>query len=453
MTTASAQVQVHSWDWFIERYYNDPALFVREIIGAVPTREQEILLRSLVSDKLVSCRSGHGIGKTTALAWLIHWFIRTRWKPKIPVTAPTGQQLYDNLWAELSKWNDAMEWPFRREYDLSQTRLTNKVHPKEWFAVARTARKEVPEALSGYHAEFLMFVIEEASGVPDAIFHPILGGLTSKMNYCVMVSNPIRNTGFFYDSHHVDRKMWTTLHFDSEKAERVVADYPEMMARKFGRESNIYRVRVHGDFPTKEADQLVDLTWCEMAAIRTGKEYLTGRKVWGLDVARFGDAETVLAKRWGDKVFPLEVTRNRDTMNVVGWVIAQFNEADEANRPSSINVDSIGIGAGVLDRLIEQGLPAVGVETSRAASDPNKFLNLRAELWWEFAEWLRDGKGILPNDEDLIGQSSGVRYSYASSGKIQVESKDSLRSRGRPSPDRADAVVLTFFNDNLIFGM
>ncbi len=437
-----------------EDYHDDPVGFVCDIIKAKPTAEQKLILKAMRDKKHVSVRSGHGVGKSSALAWLILWFISTRWKPKIPCTAPTGNQLYDVLWSEIAKWHSQMDPVFKRELEYNQSRLVFKRYPKEGFAVARTARKERPEALSGFHAENLMFVIEEASGVADEIILPVLGSLTNIENYCVMAGNPIRRTGFFYESHHDDRGFWNPLHFNSEDAELVDEGYCRMMAKKFGKESNIYRVRVKGDFATMEADQLINLDWLEAAAIRTGKEYSDGKNVWGLDPARFGSNETSLAKRKGNCFQGMSGLRQKGTMEVVGWVKRQFDDTAEDERPEEIFIDTIGIGAGVADRLRELGLPAIDVEVSRRAENPDKYMNLRAELWFAWADWLKDEKGIIPNDEDLIGQSSTIKYKFDSSGRYVIEGKEELQKRGLTSPDRADAVCLTFAGaGDLIYGM
>lgn len=432
-------------DHYILKYKDDPVGFVRVVIEAEPTREQLEILEAVKENRLVSVRSGHGIGKSTSLAWLILWFLCTRNRPKIPCTAPTSQQLNDILWSELAKWHAQMNLVFRRELYYTSQRIYWKSAPKESFAVAKVSRKEQPEALSGMHGENLMFVVEEASGVPGEIFQPIEGALTGRDNYMIMVGNPIWNTGYFYDSHHKDRKAWKTLHYNSENAELVDSEYPARMARKYGRDSNIYKVRVLGDFPTMESDQLIDLEWLEAATVRYQPHLEEeGRIVWGLDVARFGSDETCLVKKRGNAFIEISTQRKKDTMYISGWVKRQYDDCQEKDRPEAINVDVIGIGAGVADRMRELKLPVADVKVSRRSKKPKKYSNLRAELWCIFRDWLKEGKGSMVKDEDLIGQASTIKYEFDSSGRYLIESKDDMKKRGLISPDRADAVCLTF---------
>ena len=150
--------------------------FVEDIIGAKPDADQADILNSLAENTMTSVRSGHGVGKSAVEAWAVIWFLLTRPFPKIPCTAPTAHQLNDILWAELNKWrrnNPLLE----QELIWTHERLYLRGYPEEWFAVARTASK--PDALQGFHAEHVLYIIDEASGVDDLIFEPVLGALST----------------------------------------------------------------------------------------------------------------------------------------------------------------------------------------------------------------------------------------------------------------------------------
>jgi hypothetical protein len=220
---------------------------------------------------------------------------------------------------------------------------------------------------------------------------------------------------------------------DPNYAKDVEADY--------GADSNFYRVRVLGDFPSSEADQLIALDLLESATIREDV-IAEGPIVWGLDPAWMGDCETALARRQGDVVDSLEAVRGLDTMQVVGWVVDKYETSQQ--KPDSIVVDLIGIGAGVYDRLKELKYPVVGCNVAESPSS-GRYLNMRADLWDRYKSWLQARRGKLPLDNRLVGQSSVVKYGFASSGKMQIESKPDMRKRGVASPDRADAVCLTFY--------
>ena len=151
-------------------YYKDrPVEFVKDIIGATPDDIQAEILNSVAQNQLTSVRSGHGIGKSALQSWLIIWFMCTRPFPKIPCTAPTKHQLHDILWAEVAKWLNST---LKTEIEWTQEKLYMKSNPENWFAVPRTATQ--PDALQGFHAEHLLYIIDEASGVKDIVFEPVL---------------------------------------------------------------------------------------------------------------------------------------------------------------------------------------------------------------------------------------------------------------------------------------
>lgn len=433
--------------WYSRRFRDDPYGFVVCIIGAQPTREQTEVLQAMKTNPHISIRSGHGIGKSTLFSWAILWFLSTHSGARIPCTAPTANQLYDVLWAEIAKWHSQMNYVFRKEIVVRSKRVHLKGAPQEAFAVAKVARKNEPEALSGIHAGHLLYILEEASGIIDETTQAVEGSLTKDTNLSLMGGNPIRRSGYFYDSHHGDKHLWKTFHFNSETAELVDPNYPARMAQKYGKSSNIYKVRVKGEFSTFDADQIIDLEWLEMAALRD-IEIPDAREIWGLDVARFGDDKTSLTKRKGRLLKLIKRESKRDTMYIVGMVVNEWNETDKYERPDKINVDTIGLGAGVADRLREIGLPAVDVCVSWSPMDTKAFRTLRDELWFKLRDWLKDDEPSIPNDSEFIGQCSEVKYTFNSFGQKIAESKESMKKRNLPSPDDGDSVCLTFYDQN-----
>ena len=417
----------------------DPALYAREVFGFEPEPWQAESFHDITVHDKISIRSGHGVGKSTWLSIIIFWFLNTHPNAKVPVTAPTAHQLEDVLWAELSKWHQKMPPALRREFELKQGRLT----VGNSFSVARTARKENPEALQGFHADNLLFVVDEASGVEEVIFEVSEGALSSEGAKVVMCSNPTRTSGYFHDSHHKMRHRWHTKRVSCSESSRVTAQYIEDMGQKYGVDSDIYRVRVLGDFPTSDTDSVIPLDLIEAAYSRDVEPKKLLMPVWGLDVARFGSCRTALVKRWGNHQVEAKTWRKRDTMEVAGIVMREYEDAKSDMRPAAICVDSIGIGAGVADRLRELDLPVFAINVGEAPSGTGRFLNLRAELWWRAREWLEERDSKLESEE-LGGELSIVKYKITSSGKIQIESKEQMMDRGVDSPDIADAFVLTF---------
>jgi len=333
---------------------------------------------------------------------------------------------------------------YQQSLEWQTERFLWKDRRQTWFAVARTARKEAPEALQGFHGDDLMFIVDEASGVPPEVFEVAQGALTKKNVISVMTGNPTRLSGEFYRSHHQERHLWKTFHFSSEDSPLVSSDYPARVAKKYGKDSDVYRVRVKGDFPLSESDTFIPLPWVEQAKLIVQPE---GNKcIWGVDPARFGDDESALVKRAGLKVTEVSGIRKRDTMEVSGWVAQQAKQ----EKPDQIMVDVIGIGSGVYDRLREQGFPVVSVNVAERASDSEEYARLRDELWGEAKDALQEGLS-LPDDEELAGQLSAPKYKFDSTGRIVIEAKEDMKKRGVDSPDRADALCLTFYKPKLLF--
>lgn len=422
---------------------SNPVKFVRDVFGATPEKWQDEALTALEREDRVSIRSGHGTGKSTLMAWAVLWFMSTRIPCKVPVTAPTAHQLFDVLWAELGKWMMKMPPQLKAQFELKHERLELLGAAQSSFAVARTSRPGQPEALQGFHSQNLMFLIDEASGVDDKVFEVAEGALSTEGAKVLMCANPTRSTGYFYDSHHKMRHRWHSMRVSCEDSSQVARSYLDDMATKYGIDSNVYRVRVLGEFPNEDDNAVIPLALCEAALHRDVEPLPRIMPVWGLDVARFGNCKTALVKRWGNQQVSSKTWAKRDTMEVAGLIMYEYEETASDLRPAQINVDSIGIGAGVVDRLRELGLPVVGVNVGETPSGKDRFVNLRAELWWRAREWLEARDSKL-TDEELIAQLTMVTYTITSSGKIAIESKDKMLERGVESPDIADAFVLTF---------
>jgi phage terminase large subunit len=428
-----------------------PCLFAQEALGADPTEQQWEASRALVERRRVSIRSGHGTGKSTFMAWCVLWFLACYFPAKVPATAPTSHQLEDVLWAEIAKWHRVLSEKVPElgaEFEWSNGAYRLKARPSEAFAVARTSRPERPEALQGFHADNILFLIDEASGVADNVFEVAEGALSTDGAYVVMAANPTRQSGYFFDSHHKMRAAWAALHWDGEKSPRVSREYIANMEKKYGRMSPVFKVRVLGEF-VAAADGVISLELCESAKTRDVALNTAAKTVWGLDVARFGDDSSALAKRKGNwQLEPVREWWGKDTMQTAGLIKAEWDKTAQSERPAAINVDVIGIGAGVVDRLKELGLPVCGVNVAEAeavnANEDRQFNRLRDELWWRSREWLEAKDCKLCDDDDTIAELTTPTYTILSNGLIQVERKEDMKKRGVKSPNRADAWNLTF---------
>jgi phage terminase large subunit len=231
----------------------------------------------------------------------------------------------------------------------------------------------------------------------------------------------------------------------------VTPAWVEQRRREWGEDSDAFRVRVLGEFPRASADSLIALEWVERAeghGIHRDAQDVQDAVVFGLDVARFGDCETVLAVRRGDTLAALERWAGADLMATCGRVA----HAARRERPARIVVDAVGLGAGVVDRLREiqregelPGCEIVAFSSGERADDPARFRSRRDEAYWELRRRYQDGEIVHAAAwSALTGQLTGLRYRFTSRGQIDIESKDDLRRRGIPSPDQADAVALAF---------
>ena len=348
----------------------------------------------------------------------------------------------DILHPEVSKWHRMMPPWLKDRLTMTQDHLSLLGFEKTAFASFRTARKDKPEALQGFHDENLLVVVDEASGVDDVIFEVAEGTLSTEGARVLMTSNPTRLSGYFYDSHHRQRKHWQCLKVGCAESSQVSDQYINEMAEKYGKDSNVYRIRVLGEFPIEDEDAVIPLSLAEAARYREVEKISAIMPVWGLDVARFGNCKTALSKRQGNHFIEKKTWRKRDTMEVAGLIMHEYENTPSDLLPAKIYVDVIGIGAGVVDRLRELGLPVVGVNVGETAATP-RFNKLRDELWWRSREWLEALDSYM-DDEELVGELCTVTYKYQSNGKLKIESKEDMIKRGVESPDIADSFVLTF---------
>ena len=427
----------------IAAWADDPVLFVKTALGATPEAWQAEALEAVRDHDKVAIRSGHGVGKTTYLAWLVLWFLMTRHPAKIAATANTAHQLSDVLWSEIGKWHRRMPEVLRRLLEVKSDKV-EVVGVPDSFAVARTARREQPEALQGFHSTNMLFVIDEASGVDDLVFEVGQGAMSTAGAKTVMTGNPTRTSGYFYDAFHRMSASWKTMRVGCADSTQVSAGFLAEMAQRYGAGSNVYRVRVEGEFPLADDDSVVPAHLIASAMDRDIEPSPTAPIIWGLDVARYGDDRSALAKRQGEKLLEVRTWQGADLMETAGRVYNEYQVCTFKTRPAAIYVDSIGLGSGVLDRLRELGLPVRGVNVSEAPAVGERYLRLRDELWFRVREWLEARSCALPKDEELAAELGTPRFKILSTGKLKVDSKDEMKKRGGKSPDRADAVCLTF---------
>lgn len=451
ISTESAQ-RTSAWADFLGRYRDDPVAFSTIVVGMEPLPWQAEVMQAIASgERRLSIRSGHGVGKSSCAAVLLLWYLLTRYPVKVLVTAPTASQLYDALMAEAKRRLKEMPSALSGLLDVTVDRIVLRSSPTEAFVSARTSSKEKPESLAGAHSEFVMLIVDEASGVPEEVFEAAAGSMSGHNAVTLLLGNPVRGSGFFYKTHHQLVSDWWTRKVSCVNNPLVAEDFLTDMAARYGDASNAYRVRVLGEFPQADEDTLIPLHLIEAAITRDIAESPSAAVVWGVDCARYGSDRSALIKRRGATLVEKGKTwRDKSTMELSGIIMNEFESTPIIDRPTEICVDSIGIGAGVVDRLIELDLPARGVNVAESSSMNLKYLRLRDELWGRAREWFESRECVIPDDESMVAELSAPRFSFTSTGKIRIESKDEMRKRGIVSPDIADAFCLTFASTAII---
>lgn len=410
----------------------------------------------------LSIRSGHGVGKTAFLCIILLFVLFAGGTDtKIPVVANTLDQLRDGMWPEINKWIQKLPEELREQVTWQKEKVFLTCAPEECFAVCRTASKHRPEALQGIHAKTVLVVFEEASGIPEETYVAGLGSLSTPGAMAVAVGNPTRASGFFHKSHNDPhmRAEWETMVVSSEDVTRAIG-HIQTIINLYGKDSNKYRVRVLGEFPTKDDDTVIPLEWCEAAKKRV-VERSPCWPVWGADIARFGDDRITLLKRQGNSMLAAPmVWRHLDGGQVAGRIIAEYRKTPVDMRPKAICVDVLNVGASVVDflnrspELTNDDVMIVAVNVAEVEGIDPLNHRLRDELWWKAREWFQakdcsiriehmnqDETALV---EELIGELTTPTYDLTAAGKRIVISKSEMKKELGHSPDIADGFILTF---------
>lgn len=450
----------------IGEFYNDPLGFVKfifnwgegELRDHTGPDEWQTEFLTKVKDELakkdkditldtalrIAVASGHGVGKTALTSWLILWFISTRPKCQIVVTANTQAQLSTKTWRELNVW---LRHSLNRHWWVwTATKLYHTLYPEIWFAAAIPWSKDNSEAFAGTHAENVLILFDEAAGIDEVIWEVVEGALTTKGAMFFCFGNPTQSSGKFHDCFHAMKHRWITYQVDSRKAKMANKRQLDEWVADYGEDSDFVRVRVKGEFPRQSATQFIASDVVHEAMRRTSRDndYSHHPIIIGVDVSRYGNDQTIIIKRQGYKVFPPLSFRLLDNMEVAGKVVDIYRNLPAAR--GMICVDGVGVGAGVVDRLKQLGLPVIDVQSAEKPIDTRTYANKRAENWGRMKEWIISG-GILPNDPELFKQLTSLEYGLNRRLQIILQSKEDIRRHGGVSPDIADALAFTFSYD------
>lgn len=463
----------------IPKWKADPVMFMREVLLFEPDDWQIEVAHDLRDYPRVSVKSGQGVGKTGLEAALLLWFLVCYPYPRIVATAPTKQQLHDVLWSEVDKWmNNSPLLPMLLKWTKTYVYMIG--YEKRWFAVARTATK--PENMQGFHEENMLFIIDEASGVADPIMEAIYGTLSGVNNKLLMMGNPTKVTGAFHDAFTADRSLWKCFTVSSRNSPRTNKDNIASLDRKYGKKSNVVRVRVDGEFPEQDDDIFIPISYVEQSidtdicddTLRGIGEYVAknGNKVSdpsklnvvsiGCDVARFGDDKTVIGFRMNEIVKIYKKYNGKDTTWTAGNIANLYKTLKFKygyKERIAVKIDDGGVGGGVVDQLRAFKRTQPELYGDMEVIPVNFGQPIKHKYYYDTTTYMmgvirdliapfdNDGKPkkpeiVLPDDSDMVGQLSVRKYQFMSNGKTKVESKKEMKERGLSSPDEADCILL-----------
>jgi hypothetical protein len=383
--------------------------------------------------------SGHGIGKSTEVAWIILWAMSTRPHLNGVVTANTTNQLNTKTWRELALWHKRAinaHW-----FKWTATKFFHLEHPETWFVAATPNTEHNSEAFAGLHGTHVLIIYDEASGIPDKIWEVSEGAMTDPRAMWFVYGNPTKNTGKFRECFASDGHRWAHHNIDSRTAKMTNKKEIAAQIKVYGIDSDFIKVRVLGQFPMAGDMQFIrsDVVDRCMLTEAPYEAYFQLPIVLGVDVARYGDDRTVIAIRQGRKVLEMRKYRELDTMQVAQRVAEAIREF----RPAATFVDGVGIGAGVVDRLRMLGFDIVEVIAGAKAQDIELYYNKRVEMWDRMRTWLSAGADI-PTDTDTRKDLIGIEYGYNDKEQMRLERKADMKKRGLNSPDDGDAIAHTF---------
>lgn len=497
-------------DHLLQRWYHDPALFAWEVFGVRLWGKQRLICRLIAkahqTPQRIACKSGHKTGKSCSLAVIAIWWAVTRKAGRVIITAPTGRQIRDTLWREVKAfYNRAREQLFKN-FAIEEG-LGGKLNQIPDAGLRFPDGSEIigfstnqPERMAGTSGENLLYLIDEATGVGQDIFNAIEGNRAGDASV-IMFSNPTQTSGYFFDAFHgKNASAWHRITISSEETPNVRAKkkvvpglathtYIAEKRKEWGPDFTNdlrYQIRILGVFPRASSNQIVSLSlldrgkgaWYAFAAkflgreqwahepkrwrdiVRNAAELYRVREAWektaegqlsfGIDPAWDGDDKTVIRPRRGLRMLPSVVLTHgegEDVATELDTLIRQYRRwSDERPR---VLVDAIGVGVATVEALRKRSnIRLYEVNSSRAAMEPDDYRNLRSEILFAAAHFLKSGGGFEP-DPELERDLSAATYTIDSIGRVEVEPKKNIKKRLGRSPDEGDAFSMAAYEGHI----
>lgn len=417
------------------QWQNDVLCDIRGHLSNPDTRFQPLM---------VAVASGHGIGKSAAIGMVINWALSTCEDCRVVVTANTDTQLRTKTSPEVGKWQRlslTSDW-----FDVQSTSISvrDTSHAKTWRADFVPWSEHNTEAFAGLHnkGKRIVLIFDEASAIADRVWEVAEGALTDEGTEIIWIAfgNPTRNVGRFRECFRKYKHRWICRQIDSRMVEGTNRTQIAKWAEDYGEDSDFFKVRVRGLFPSMSARQFIseaDVTAAYGKRLRP-EQYSFAPKILTVDPAWEGDDDFVIGLRQGLAFRILHRMAKNDNDLVAAQLIARFEDEEKAD---AVFIDA-GYGTGIVSAGQGMGRVWTLVWFASASTDPGCF-NKRAEMWKAARDWLKSG-GAIPEDPVLRDELQAPEIVPRADGKIQIESKKDMKARGVPSPNRADALVLSF---------
>lgn len=460
----------------LARWTDNPVLCVSEVFGLQLWPKQAAIARSVVTHKRTACKSGHKVGKSTGASGVALWWVLTRHRGRVILTAPAGHQVRNILWPEVT-----------RLYESAKVPIGGRLSPDPAYGLKLPGQREIIAVTTdevakaaGLSSPNQLIIVDEASGYDEALWPALFGNLAGG-GRILALGNPTQTSGTFYEAFGEKAHLWNGFTLSSVESPNVVANrrvipglamrdyveehldeyagirlprgasYEELVAAlESAGESPFLDIRIRGRFPVQAENAVVPLSLVERAKERWVSTHGDGPLSLGVDVARSGDDESVIAPRRGFRLGELEPHRGLDGPQLAAKVIECANRlrGDQVERVR-VKIDVVGVGASPYDCLKavedERGIEVIGVNSGEASDDPERFKNKRAQLHFAMRSWLADGGAIPPNEPKLHAEIVAAKFSLDERNRYIVEKKDAIKARLKRSPDRADAAALAVY--------
>jgi hypothetical protein len=430
-------------------YLTDARAWAEDKVQAFLWSKQREIVQSVIFNRRTLVQSCHGPGKSFIAGLLAGWWIDTHppGEAMVVTTAPTYKQVHGILWEEIRKQHRTGELPGR-------VLMTDQWYIGESLVgEGRKPADHDSDGFQGTHRRYVLVLIDEACGVPEVLFTGAESITTNEHCRIVAIGNPDNPSTEFFKAAQPNSgwnviriSIFDTPNFTGEEIPEHLRELLPSVAwqvdrlAKWGIDSPLYKSKVLGEFPESSIDTLIPLGWIIRAQNKDIEPKRGAESKLGVDVARFGTDRSVIYHNHGGRFRIVSDKNGESTMKTAGRTIVAWREA----KATDINVDGVGVGGGVVDWLDDEGYPVNDMQAGGGSSDPKRFINARAEWYWELrTRFENDEVDLDPDDEELAAQLSSLRYIFTKRGQIQIESKDDMRKRGMPSPDRADGLMLS----------